>query len=459
MNIMNGKRKLIISEENKVFYRKVFALVLPMALQNMINVGITGADVIMLGKAGETALAGASLAGQVQFVMNLIFFGLTSGAAVLTAQYWGKQDMRAIEKVMSIALRLSLIVGLIFTIAAMAVPEALLRIFTSEPPVIAEGVKYLRIVSFSYILTSITMTYLNILRSVERVFISTVVYLLSLLTNVILNAILIFGYLGFPAMGVEGAATATLIARILELVIVIVYAFRMNDIVKIRFRDFIAIDRTLFWDFMIFSLPVVVNELMWGAGVSANAAIIGHLGSSAVAANSIAQVIKQLAMVVSFGISTATAILLGKAIGERKFEEAKVYAEKLRRLSIVFGLIGACVVLAIRPLLVSNMSISGQAKSYLGFMLFVMAYFVMAQAYNCTLIVGVFRAGGDTRYGLFLDVAFMWGFSIIFGFLAAFVFKWGVLAVYVILMCDELIKIPVATRRYRSMKWLRNVTR
>lgn len=183
--------------DNRAFYKTVVALVLPMALQNLINVGVSSADVIMLGQVGETVLSAASLAGQVQFIMTLVFFGLTSGAAVLTAQYWGKGDTRTIEKVMGIAMRFSLMVGLAFTLAAWLIPEVLMSIYTSEPEVISEGCKYLRIVAVAYIPISITTIYLNIMRSVERVVISTVVYLISLVTNVILNAVFIFGMLAY----------------------------------------------------------------------------------------------------------------------------------------------------------------------------------------------------------------------------------------------------------------------
>ena len=207
--------KLGSKEERGTFYRSVFSLVIPMALQNLINVAVSSADVIMLGRVGETALSGSSLAGQVQFIMTLFLFGLSSGAAVLTAQYWGKRDIRTIERVLGIAMRFALIIGAGFTVAVWVAPEQILRIFTPEQPVIDEGVKYLKIISFSYIFSAFTQIYLNVMRSVERVMIATVVYLVSLLTNVSLNAVFIFGMFGCPAMGIAGEALATLIARVL----------------------------------------------------------------------------------------------------------------------------------------------------------------------------------------------------------------------------------------------------
>ena len=210
-----------ITINKKEFYKKVVFLVLPMALQNLINVGVTAADVIMLGKVSETVLSGSSLAGQVQWVMNLIFFGISSGASVLTAQYWGKKDVDTVEKILGIGLGISMMVSIVFFLAALLFPMPLMRIFTKEQAVLEEGVKYLGIVAFSYLIMGFTNNYLNIIRSVERVVISTVVYSISLGVNVCLNYVLIYGNLGAPAMGIQGAAIATLTARIIELCIVL----------------------------------------------------------------------------------------------------------------------------------------------------------------------------------------------------------------------------------------------
>lgn len=450
-----------IDNEKKHFYKLVFSLVLPMALQNLINVGVSSADVIMLGKVSETALSASSLAGQVYFIMSLIFFGMTSGAAVLTAQYWGKRDTQTIEKILGITMRIALLVAAVFTVMVQLFPIPIMKIFANkaDTDVIIQGAAYLKIVSFTYILSAFTMIYLNIMRSVERVIIATIVYSVSLLVNIILNYILIFGKLGAPAMGIEGSAIATFIARCAELAIVILYAAIYNKTIRFHVRDLFVHDKLLMKDFLTYSLPVILNELLWGTGTSMNAAIMGHLGKSVVAANSVTQITKQLAMVVAFGMANATAITLGKALGENKPELAKLYAKRFIRLSIILGLIGAFVVLGASEIAREYLSLSPEANHYLGFMMFVMSYFTVGQAYNTTLIVGVFRAGGDTKFGLLVDTAFLWGVSILFGFISAFVLKLPVPVVYVILMSDEILKIPLSTWRYRSMKWVKNVTR
>ena len=443
----------------KGFYRSVFALVFPMAIQNLINVGVTATDVFMLGRVGEKVLSGSSLAGQIQFIMMLVFFGITAGATVLTAQYWGKRDTATIEKILGMGLSGGIVIAAAFTVLALLIPERLVGIFTSDAEVIFEGAKYLRIVGLSYVFMAVTQVYLNIMRSIVRVVVATVVYFVSLLVNIVINAVLIFGLFGAPRLEIAGAAIGTLCARITETVMVLLYARYKNKIVKIRVRNMVRIDRLLLSDYIRYAMPVIINELMWGLGTSANTAIIGHLGSEAVAANSVAQVARQLAQVVVFGISNATAIWLGKTLGERKPEHARAYARKFAVLSLILGILGGAFILLLGPVVSSVLTLSAVSRRYLGFMFFVMSYFVVGQAFNTTMVCGVFRSGGDTKFGLVMDVATMWGCSILLGAVAAFYFHASVPVVYVILMSDEIIKMPICWWRYRKYKWLRDVTR
>ena len=443
----------------KNFYKQVCLLIIPMALQNLINVGVQAADVFMLGRVGEKVLSGASLAGQIQFIMTLILFGTTSGATVLTAQYWGKKDTRTIEKILGMGMLIGIGGALAFALAAELIPETLLRIYTNDPEVIAEGVKYLRIVALSYVIMAATQVYLYIMRSIERVVIATVVYGASLIVNIIVNAVLIFVLMGFPKMGIEGAAIGTLISRILGLMIVIWYAKFRNKVVRFHLSDMWNIDKVLLKDFLFYATPVILNELVWGMGSSANTAVIGHLGSAAVAANSVVQVVRELSTVVVFGVSNATAIYLGKTIGERQYELAKAYGRRFAVLSVITGFIAAGIILVSAPAVSRFMTLSPEAKSYLMFMFFVMSYFALCQAINTTLVVGVFRSGGDTRFGLRLDATTMWCCSILLGAIAAFVFRASVPVVYVLLMSDEVIKVPITVKRFLGYKWIKNVTR
>lgn len=445
--------------DKKVFIKSLWALVLPMAIQNLINVGVQTADVVMLGKLGETAVSASSLAGQVYFIMTLFFFGLTSGAAVLTAQYWGKRDVKTIEKVLGITLVTALITALVFVISATAFPNTIMKIFSNDEDVRYYGAKYMQIVAISYIPSAITMVYLNIMRSVERVVISTVVYSVSLVVNVILNAIFIFGLLGAPEMGVSGAALATTIARYTELAIVCFYALKKNKTIKVRIKNIVHIDKLLLKDFFVYALPVTANELLWGLGISAVNAVIGHLGKEMVAANSVTSVVRQLAMVIVFGVANATAIMIGKVIGENKEELAKIYAKKLVKITLISCVAGAGLILAISPVIRHFMEFSDATKNYLKYMLIVLALLMIETGLNTTLIVGVFRAGGDTKTGLYLDVLGLWCVAIPFGALAAFWLKLPPIIVYIMLSCDEIVKMPFTIKRYKSYKWLKNVTR
>lgn len=441
------------------FYYKVFALVIPMALQNLINVGVSATDVLMLGKVGEKVLSGCSLGGQVFWILSLFLFGASSGGAVLVAQYWGKKEMKAIEKVLGISILFTEIVAILFMIASLVFPEQIMSIYTNDPEVARQGVRYMRILAFTYPIAAFTMTYLNLLKSIEKVVISTVVYASSLLLNIVVNAIFIFGLFGAPKLGIAGAAIGTLSARCMELLVVVIYSKYRCKEVKIHLFMILKPDKILTKDFFYYAYPVILNEVLWGLGYSANTAIMGRLGSSATAANSVAQVIRQLSMVVAFGVSNATAILIGKAIGEKKEEVAKDYAKKFIWLSLGCGIAGSLLILILRPIIVPLMGFEGQTAKYLSNFLLIMSYYVLGQAMNTTFVVGIFRSGGDTRFGLILDMSTMWGCSILLGALTAFVFHLPVTVVYIILLSDEIIKLPICLFRYRQRKWLKDVTR
>ncbi|MCI8282582.1 MAG: MATE family efflux transporter [Lachnospiraceae bacterium] len=445
--------------EKKEFYKRVAGLVIPMALQNLMNVAVQSADVVMLGRVGEKALSAASLGGQVNFILSLFLFGLTSGASVLCAQYWGKKDQRSIEVITGICLRFSLLIGLGITAFTMAFPGLIMHILTSDTQVRSLGIDYLRAVCLSYLLMAFTSVYLNIMRSMERVVVSTVIYGASLVINIIVNAFLIFGIGPFPELGVVGAAAGTVIARLAECGMVLGHNKWKNGLINFGWKLLFVKNKVLFQDFMKISGPVIINEVLWGIGMSATAAILGQLGSEAASANAIVQVVRQLSTVVSFGIASATAITVGKAIGEGKKDLAKEYGKRFVKLVIISGLIGSLIVLAVRPVVMAVMELTLVAKGYLSFMMFLMAAYVCLQAFNTLIVVGIFRGGGDTRYGMVLEIIGLWGGSVIMGSIAAFVLKLSVPWVFAVILLDEYIKFPLIIYRYRTYKWLQDVTR
>lgn len=448
-----------MNKERKEFLKSAALLVVPVAMQNLITTAINSLDVIMLGRVNEIVLAGASLGNQVYFNMSLFLFGITSGAAVLIAQYWGKKDLDSIKAIFGLGMKLGIAVSSLFALSAFFLPELLMRIFTDDTEIIRQGEIYLRIVCFSYPFTAVNMIYLNTMRSMEKVKIATLAYSVSFFVNLIANGVLIFGLLGFPALGAAGAAWGTVIARFSESLVILFYDRKINRTLKFSIKFLVIKNRLLTRDFWKYALPVIINELSWGTGISMITGILGRLGSSVVAANAVAQVARQLSMIIGFGVAAAAAIEIGKKIGEGNREGAKDLGRRYAVLSVITGFIGAAVILIALPVMLKFLVLTPDAAEYLKMMMLVMSYFVIGQSINSCFVVGIFRAGGDTRFGLFFDLTFMWGIAILGGWIAAFVFHAPVTVVYMILLSDEVLKMPVAYCRYKSYKWLKNVTR
>ncbi|ERT46820.1 MATE family efflux transporter [Fusobacterium polymorphum] len=445
---------------DKTSFRKtVFAFLLPMAIQNLINVAISSTDVIMLGRYSEVALSASSLASQIQFILILLFFGIGSGATVLTAQYWGKKDTKTIEKILAIGIKIAFGLSLLFFIFAFFFSRVAMRIFTNDEVTILEGIKYLKIVSFSYLTTSISIVYLVTMRSVERVGVSTVAYATSFVTNFIINYLLIFGSFGFAKMGVKGAAIGTLVARLVELGIVFYYNSKNHHFVSIKWKYIKSLDPILKKDFIKYSAPTMMNELLWAGGTAAGIAILGRLGNSIVAANSITSVVRQLAMVFAFGLANTAAIMVGKEIGKKDFNTAEIYAKKLLLYSFLSSLLGIALLLIAKPFIIKKFALNLEVEDYLNLTLNILFYYIPLQSISAVLIVGVFRAGGDTKFALVADVLPLWFGSVLISAIAAFYLNLPVKLIYLLIMSDEIIKQPLIIWRYKSKKWINNVTR
>lgn len=444
--------------DKKIFYSSLFKLVLPIAVQNLISTAVNSADVIMVGKVGQDALSAVSLANQVQFILSLVYSGVASGATMLSAQYWGKQDTKTIEKIMGIALRFSVGVSVIFFVLACFFPRYVMMVFTNEPALIEGGMTYLRILGVSYLLMGISQVYLCIMRSIERVIFSMCTFGSALILNIVLNAVFIFGLFGMPAMGIAGAAFATVIARGVELGICLVDAARFKT-VRFRIGTVFEKNKVLFQDYLKYALPAFGNEVVWGVAFSMYSVIMGHLGSDMVAANSVVVVARNLGTVVCFGIANGGAIYLGKLIGDGRMEAAKKDASRLCHVTFVSGILGGILVLLARPLMMNLVELTPKAASYLTVMLLINSYYVLGQAMNTTVICGVFRSGGDSRYGFICDLIDMWGFSVPLGFISAFVLKLPPMWVYFVICLDEFVKMPFIYKHYKSYKWLKNITR
>ena len=462
---MNGNpaARLGSPAEKRAFYKNALWIMLPIALQNLMDTAVNSADVIMLSYVSQNALSASSLAGQVYFIMSNLIYGLSSASAVMAAQYWGKGDARTVEKVLAVAVRIALMVSLPFAVAAAACPGAIMRIFTDDTALIAEGVKYLRAVSASYVLGAFAQIYLSVMRSVERVVVTAVIHCCAVGLNVLLNACFIFGIGPFPELEITGVALATTITRAIEAVVCIVDGSMCRRI-KLRLRSLFAKGGALVKDFLRMAIPAAGNDIVWGLAFSVYSVILGHLSSDIVAANSVATVVRNLGTVMCFGTASAAGIVLGKTLGENRLEEAKVYAKRFVGMAVWTALIGGAVILLIRPLVGSFMDIAVKdatqtAKDELNIMLYINAYYIMGMSLNTMLICGIFRSGGDVRYGLICDTLSMWGYAVPMGLLCAFVFKLPEMWVYFILCLDEFVKLPVNFWYYRKRRWLKNITR
>lgn len=462
---MNGNAAATLGSraEKRAFYKNALWIMLPIALQNLMDTAVHSADVIMLSYVSQNALSASSLAGQVYFIMSNLIYGLSSASAVMAAQYWGKGDARTVERVMGVAVRIALMVSLPFALAAAACPEAIMRIFTDDAALIAEGVKYLRTVSASYVLGAFAQIYLSVMRSVERVLITAVIHCCAVGMNVVLNACFIFGIGPFPQLGITGVALATTITRAIETLVCIVDGTTCRRI-TLRVKDIFARGGALVKDFLHIAIPAAGNDIIWGLAFSVYSVILGHLSSDIVAANSVATVVRNLGTVMCFGTASAAGIVLGKTLGENKLEEAKVYAKRFVGMAVWTALIGGAVILLIRPLVLNFMHLSVKdatqvAKDELSIMLFINAYYIMGMSLNTMLICGIFRSGGDVRYGLICDTLSMWGYAVPVGLLCAFVLKLPEMWVYFILCLDEFVKLPVNFWYYRKRRWLKNITR
>ena len=459
----NPAARLGSPAEKRAFYKNALWIMLPIALQNLMDTAVNSADVIMLSYVSQNALSASSLAGQVYFIMSNLIYGLSSASAVMAAQYWGKGDARTVEKVMAVAVRIALMVSLPFAVAAAACPGAIMRIFTDDAALIAEGVKYLRAVSASYVLGAFAQIYLSVMRSVERVVVTAVIHCCAVGLNVLLNACFIFGIGPFPELEITGVALATTITRAIEAVVCIVDGSMCRRI-KLRLRSLFAKGGALVKDFLRMAIPAAGNDIVWGLAFSVYSVILGHLSSDIVAANSVATVVRNLGTVMCFGTASAAGIVLGKTLGENRLEEAKVYAKRFVGMAVWTALIGGAVILLIRPLVGSFMDIAVKdatqtAKDELNIMLYINAYYIMGVSLNTMLICGIFRSGGDVRYGLICDTLSMWGYAVPMGLLCAFVFKLPEMWVYFILCLDEFVKLPVNFWYYRKRRWLKNITR
>lgn len=443
---------------NTDFYKHIWKLFIPIVVQNLLSAAVSSTDVVMLNFVGQSSISAVSLAANYASILFMVYYGLGTGATLLCAQYYGKGDFRAIQIVQSIAIRFSLSISIVVAAAAFCIPDKMMLLFTNDPELIAIGAEYLRVMGVTYVCWSVIEIYLATLRSVGRATISMVLNIVAFSLNIVLNAVFIFGLLGAPRMGATGVAIATAVSRVVELIGCFVVSAFSKD-VKLSLRSLFVRNDLLLKDFVSRSIPAMLNDLSWGVAFSMYSVILGHLGNDAVAANSLVVVVRNITTTFCFAAASSGGVLLGNVLGSGDMAKARDYASHMMRLTVITGAVGGVLVLVSIPAVLRFASLSDTAMQYLKNMLLINSYYIMGAAVNTSLIAGVFRAGGDTKFGMICDTIDMWCYAVPLGFFAAFVLKLPVMWVYFLLCTDEFVKWPWVLKRYFSGKWMKNITR
>ncbi len=439
------------------FLKPLLWLSVPIILQNLINVSLNLIDVFMIGQLGEVSVSAASLGNQPFFIFSLFLFGLSTGSCVLTAQYWGRRDVSSINKIITISLCFSMALSILFTLLVTIFPAQVLRIYTDEAEVIREGAEYLRIVGISYVANAFSMTVLSILRSVEKLKIQLYIAGSSVAVNAILNYIFIFGKLGAPAMGIEGAALATLNARVYECIFTAIYLFRADKV--LRYRLSLRMDKAILKDFIRYCVPVILNELIWGVGMSFHSAMLGRLGTGAITAYSITSTLERLATVVAYGFSSAASIMIGKLVGTNEFEKAQQCSWVILWFSVLLGLLCSGLVYLASPWILKFYQIDEATRLLAMDMIFAMFLLIICRSVNHSGIIGILRAGGDIKASLLIDILPLTLLSNPVGAVCTLKYKLYAPLVYLVLNGDQIFKMTFVLLRIRSKKWMHNLTR
>lgn len=445
--------------KEKSFYKAAAAIAVPIALQNLISFGVNIADTVMLGTFGDTVLAGASLANQPFFVFMLFGFGLSSGGSVLIAQYWGKNNIDAVRRIMGVSMRYVFIASLVFGFVSFCFPTQLLSLFSKEADVIAAGARYLKIVSISYPIYGLSNNYMQSLRGVENVKFSTKVYAVSFFVNIFFNYVYMFGKFGFPELGIAGAAVGTIYARVVELAAVVVYCHWKEKQIGYKFKYMFRSEPELHKDYVRQTLPVVGSELIWGLSSTVMAAIIGNISEVYTSAYTIANTVQQLAMVAMFGLSNATAVLTGKAIGAGKTEHSKQIAKTMLFLSLLVGFVSSGLVFALRGPILGIYNVSPEAKQAAYETLGVLAIVCAFYGLEITSIGGILRGAGDTKFAFLADCGSAWLVAVPLGYVAGHVWKLPMALVYLCLKADMPMRIILCLTRILRGNYIKNVTR
>ena len=442
---------------DKIYWKTLLTIAIPIALQNFISNGLNMVDVMMIGQLGDTSVAGVGLANEISFVLGMVTFGISSGGAIFAAQYWGKKDIPNLRKVLGISLLIGFLISLVFLVIAVVFPTAALSIYTRDEAVIKLGAGYLRQIGLFYPFWVISYVFAMIHRSTRNVKLPIYVSILALGLKTSLNFLLIGGHLGFPALSVQGAAIATMISRSVEFTLMIVLTYAGRTPLAATFSQMFRVDFSFLKRFFKTTLPVVLNETMWSLGITTYSAIYAHIGTESIAAYNISHTIDNLMFVLFMGVGNACAIMVGNNIGAGNDKLADSYAKRSLLVSAGIGVLVGIIQISIARGLLSLYNISDISKSFAVSILTISGLAMWVKGANMIIFVGILRSGGDTRYGLLLELFSMWGIGVPLALLGSFVFHLPVYYVYLLAPSDELVKAAIGMRRVFSRRWINNL--
>jgi putative MATE family efflux protein len=443
---------------DKKFFSQLLLLASPIILQQFIFSSLGMIDTMMIGQLGDVSVAAVGIANQVFFLVNLLLFGITSGSAIFTAQYWGKKDIPRIKQVLGLSLILSLVGAGVITLIAILFPEAVIRLYTTDPEVIKPGGEYLRIVAISYLFAAVSYSFFVILRSIENVRLPMITSVFALSLNTILNYGLIFGNFGFPQLGIEGAATATVIARLFEVCLILLLVYWKKLPLAASPIELLRWDLIRLGKFFQTTLPVIITEIIWSLGTTTYNAIYAHISTQAIAAYNVALSVDRLVFVIFIGLGNACAIMIGNKIGEEDRNSASLFGRKFLLLGFSSALILGLLMLLVKNPLISLFGVTPETTRLAEYIMLVMIFSLPIRSMNLILLIGILRSGGDTIYAFFIDAGVIWMIGVPLAYIGAFIFRLPIHWVYLMVVTEEIVKMSLGLIRFFKGRWIHTLT-
>lgn len=445
--------------KDKGFYKSFFAMYIVLVLQNVITLSVNLADNIMLGAYSETALSGVAAVNQIQFIFQQLMNAVGDGMVIICSQYWGKKQTGPMKKLASGAMRLALVIALILFVLVSLFPVRAVGLFTTDAGIIEQGAEYLKTIRFTYFFFAITMILLATMRSVEIVNIAFYLSISTLVINCSINYLLIYGNLGFPRLGVTGAAIGTLTARIVEFVVVVIYVFVKDRKLQMKLKDYRCWDKVLMKDYFKVSTPILFIQGLWGANTAMQTVILGHMTAAAIAANSAASTLFLVVKSAAVGAASTTSVIIGKAIGMGDMNMVKKYSKRLQKMFVVIGIISGIILFFARIPILSLYELSPETREMANTFLMILSIVIMFMSYQMPTNNGIIRGGGSASFVMKMDLISIWGIVIPVSLIMAFVVKASPIVVICCLNADQVFKCVPAFIKANFGHWAKKLTR